>query len=194
MVEDNRFLDTMIVLYWENLPVGYIEIAITSVLRLPGSEAINQGSLLNDGGQWNLTRNHQNVTEALPDGALDLPPQTNVTSNTTNQDPSGELIRLWSEITSNSSAPLAFPEETSLTVPRLTVTFDEITRASKLDRNDVFLTTFAGLLHAAQFPPDQDIESFTSLSPTDKIFLHMYSTGNKHMAEYRCQVSHPMTF
>ena len=64
--------------------------------------------------------------------------------------------------------------ETGLSVrPGFHVTYNSMAGAGRVSRNDLFLTFYDALGHAAQFPAHNTMASFESQSPNGRVHLHM---------------------
>lgn len=57
--------------------------------------------------------------------------------------------------------------------PGFHVTYNSMAGAGQVSRNDVFLTFFGALGHAAQYPAHDNMASFESKSPNGRLQLHM---------------------
>ena len=81
-------------------------------------------------------------------------------------------------VTASDSALLAFNSFDARPFPLgFTVEFSRIVGATRVNRNDLFLTFYTALLHAAEFPIRAKMDSFSSKSPNKILTLHMQETG-----------------
>ncbi len=81
-------------------------------------------------------------------------------------------------VTASDSELLAFNSFDARPYPLgFTVEFSQIVGATRVNRNDLFLTFYTALLHAAEFPIGGKMDSFASRSPNKILTLHMQETG-----------------
>lgn len=154
MIKLARFNDVMIELYWEDRLVGKVQVAGKRALS-PVGGASNLTQDLEEGlAQPNSTGSHEDTTQPKP-----------AVGNVTD---SGLAPPTFSHI--NASNALSLPSS-------FRVSFESIAGAGQVDRNDVFLTFYAALLHVAQFPAGTQMQTFHSVSPNGKLHLHMQGIG-----------------
>ena len=161
MVKYSRFNDIAMELYWEDERVGLVKIAVKRTLSLAGQASNLTLDLGDHIAHTNLTSSGEDVMQPK-----------SVVGNMTDSD-LAPLI--FSDL--NASTPFSLP-------PIFAVSFMHIAGASRLDRNEVFLTFYTALLQVAQFPPEGEMRLFSCVSPSGNVQLHLQSTG------IGCQVSH----
>lgn len=178
MVKHVRFHNTMIELYWEDKLVGRMRIAAKNVLSVAGNDRDDNMKSLDD-GELSQTMSNKSGTPISPQGNLGLPIQTvQKGKNTEGNSAANGLATLWNATDPSSSAlPTLFTVDPSLTAMLSRVEFTPVSGASIIDRNSVFLTFFAGMLHVAQFRPDDDMSFFQIASPIDGVSLKMYKSS-----------------
>lgn len=160
MVKYVRFNDVMLELYWEDKLVGVVKIIAKRALSLAGGAGNLTLDLGDQLAQTNLTGSGEGTIQSR--SAV-----VNVID--------GDLASLtFSDL--NASTAFSLP-------PSFAVSFQSIADAGRLDRNEVFLTFYTALLHVAQFPPETQMQSFQSVSPSGKLNLLMEKVG------IGCQVS-----
>lgn len=181
MVDSVRFHNTLIELYWEDRLVGRIKIAAKNVLILPGSGgdiSKNHGDRLNQ-----TLGNPSNDLVTINKGAIrtvQSVPKGNITRGNSASD---GLATVWNATDIRSLTTAAFlTNDSPYTLPPFEVQFNPIAGASMIERNSVFLTFFAALLHIAQFRPAEELKTFRISSPVDKLYLQMFES------DYTCQV------
>lgn len=161
MVRTVRFNNVLLELYWEDELVGEIRVAVKQTSNLAGGAGDLSLDLGDQLAQPNLTGSGEGTTQPSP-----------IVGSVTDSN----LALLTFPHLNASTKPLAVP-------PRFAVSFESIAGAGNVDRNDVFLTFYAALLHVAQFPAESQMQSFQSDSPSGKLHLHMQDIG------IGCQVS-----
>lgn len=150
MVASVRFHDVTVELYWEGKLVGKLKLAVKRAQSLAGGAANPTLDSGEDFAQSNVTGRDEGTTDTTP-----------VDSNVTDSD----------------LAPLTFSQSNASTTMAFAVSFESIAGASRVDRNDVFLTFYGALLHVAQFPPEMPMQDFHTGSPRGKLHLDMQEIG-----------------
>lgn len=153
MVKQVRFHNTLIELYWEDKLVGRMKIAAKTVLSLSGI-GDDLRDLLDMGGRLNQTISNQRRGPVTPGGSS----------------AADQLAILWNV---TEAVPALIPAGSSLTALPVKIQFSPVAGATIIGRNSVFLTFFAGLLHIAQFRPDEKMKPFQSDSRLDNVHLQM---------------------
>ena len=160
MVKFARFNDARMQIFWEDKVVGDVEIAVKQTLSLAGSGGNSTHDFGDTLAQTNLTSSGEDTSDSEP--ALDDGTDNDITP------------LILSPL--NSSATIS-------TTPIFDVTFRTIPGARALDRNEVFLTFYAAVLHVAQYPADSYMQTFVVSSPSGKLDLHVQKV------RMGCQVS-----
>ncbi|KAL9065781.1 MAG: hypothetical protein Q9161_008006 [Pseudevernia consocians] len=137
MIKLARFNDVMLQLYWEDRLVGKVKVARKRALSLVGGAGNLTQDLEEELAQPNSTGSDEDTTQPKP-----------VVGNVTD---SGLVPPTFSHI--NASTTLSLPSS-------FAVSFESIAGAGPVDRNDVFLTFYAALLHVAQFPAQMRMREF----------------------------------
>lgn len=134
-----------------------MKIATKGVIELPGHDGDRTFGLLNE-----------TTGLLLPSESS---PKVNTTSSTS---AARDLINLWTAtaFTPSVTPPVSIANET-LGLLDFLIYLEPVSGALTLSRNDVFLTFFAALLHAAQFQQWQELGSFTINEPKGNLFLQM---------------------
>ena len=154
MIKLARFNDVMLELYWEDRLVGKVKVARKRALSLVGGAGNLTQDLEEELAQPNSTGSDEDTTQPKP-----------VVGNVTD---SGLAPPTFSHI--NASTTLSLPSS-------FAVSFESIAGAGPVDRNDVFLTFYAALLHVAQFPAQVRMQEFDSVSPNGRLHLYMQDNG-----------------
>ncbi|KAL9071984.1 MAG: hypothetical protein Q9161_003916 [Pseudevernia consocians] len=171
MVKFYRFHNVMVKLYWDNIPVGQINLMVKPDLNLPGTTRNGTHYVIDDGQQLSLAGS-SNKTKELFVKRLNTPAVQRVTGNDTVEAvKTGNTAFGIPTVSPVSSLPSA------LLSLRVTVDFYRVVGAKKLSRNDVFLTFFTAMLHLAKFPVENDMQFFNSKIPTIDLRVQMYETG-----------------
>lgn len=177
MVKFNRFNNVMVKLYWEGNIVGHIDLMVNPDLVLPGTIPNGTRSVIDDGGELSAA-DISNKTNTFSVKRR----STAIVQNTTGSKTADNVlvinsVKTWNTVSSNSSTSLTPFLPNALLAPRLTITFDRVGGATKLTRNDVFLTFYAALLHLARFPVENDMRLFNSKVPTIDLRVSMFESG-----------------
>lgn len=172
MVKYIRFHEVLIKLYWENAPVGQIKLVVRAGLNLSASTTNGTGSILDYGGQMSLAGVENKTAQAFVQ-RYRTPPVQNITGGETADNTSAIWTSAFS--ISSPSPTLVFPD--ALLPPRFRIEFARVAGATRLSRNEVFLTAYAAMLHMIRFPAENQMQPFGSNSPTSHLRLHMYESG-----------------
>ncbi|CAF9936410.1 MAG: hypothetical protein ALECFALPRED_006843 [Alectoria fallacina] len=160
LVKYARFHNLGLQLYWEDKLVDKIVVAVKRASSLAGRAGNLTEDLEDYLAQTNQTASGEDATQFEP-----------VVGNVVD----GDLAPLtFSRI--NASNTLQIP-------PTFAISFESIAGASRLDRNEVFLTFYNALLNVAQFPAETQMQPFRSNSSSGKLHLYMQEIG------IGCQVS-----
>lgn len=186
MVKFSRFHNAMVKLYWENSLVGQINLMVKPSLSSPSASGNDTRSLIDDGGQLGGAGIGDKATKAFGE-RLNTTVQNITGSNTVETISAVNAAKMRNAAFSiPSQSPILVPPNALLS-PRLTIDFDRVAGATKLSRNDVFLTFYHAMLHVAKFPVENDMRPFYSKSPFADLRVHMYETG------IGCLVTTPLT-
>lgn len=174
MVDNARFHNTQIELYWEDRLVGRIKIAAKNVLILPSGNdnmknhadqrgRLNQGLSNRSDDLITINKGAVRTVQSVPKG--------NLTGGNSTAD---DIATVWNATDLRSlTAAASLTNNSPYTLPPFKVQFKPIAGASMIERNSVFLTFFAALLHIAQFRPDEELKTFRINSPVGKLYLQM---------------------
>ena len=177
MVNFNRFHNTMVKLYWEGNIVGHIDLMVNPDLVLPDTIPNGTWSVIDVGGELSAAEVSNKTNKISVERR-----STKIVQNTTGDQVADSLlvfnsVKAGSTVSSKSSTSLITLLPNALLTPRLTVTFHRVAGAKKLNRNDVFLTFYAALLHLARFPVENDMQLFNSKLPTIDLRVNMFESG-----------------
>ena len=177
MVSFSRFNNVVVKLFWDNSPVGQISILANTGMGFLSPTLNDAGSVMDDGGGLSLEDVSNKTTQAFVE-RLNTPPVGNVTGiaaieNTSMVDSVKALDKTSG---SPSTSPGRLPPKAPLT-PELAINFDRIVGSTQLDRNDVFLTFYAAILHVAKFSVGRRMQHFDIGSPATDLDVHMYEIG-----------------
>ena len=177
MVNFYRFNNVMVKLYWEGKIVGNIDLMVNPDLVLPDAILNGTWSVIDDGGDLSAADISDKTNKSLV-GRLSISKVQNTTgSRIVDKGLVVNSVKTWNTLSSNSSTfPTPFLPN-ALLRPRMTITFDRVGGATKLTRNNVFITFYAAMLHLAKFHAENDMRLFNSKVPTTGLRVHMFESG-----------------
>ena len=179
MVKYTRFNNVVANLYWHSQPVGQISLLLKTNLHLPGPLVNGTGSMVDGSKALSLdeisNKTSQGSTNTL--NALRIDNDTNINT-------AGKAITMISVKAQNmpSGNPSASPTQRPLKAPlssRLAIDIERAAGARRLDRNDVFLTFYAALLHVAKYPASERLRYFETKVPNLDMRVDMYEMENR---------------
>lgn len=179
MVKYTRFNDVVAKLYWHNKFVGQISLLVKTNLRLPGP-IVNATGRMTDGSKELSSDDISNKTSQASTKTLNAPRVDKNTSIDTAEKAMNMISVKAQNITSGN--PSASPTQRPLNAPlssRITVDFIGAASATRLNRNDVFLTFYAALLHVARYPASDRLQYFDTKIPKVDMGVHMYEMENE---------------
>ena len=172
MINDARFHDTNIMLYWGGDNVGKIGVKVKSRLTLSGTAG---NMTVSDAG---------NYTGFLSEDSYFVPLQDALANNVSDNDYVNDFLISWNDSSSNGTVPSVISSSNlTLLDTRMKIDLYQLAGAQLIKRNTMFLTFFTALLHIAQHQILDIVDSFESKYPGGDVWIDMYS------ADAACLVS-----
>ena len=178
MVRYVRFNAMVVNLLWKKKLVGQISLQVNTGGSLPGTSPNDTSDFSVNGGSLTLETISNSTGELSVERLKILASEDGSrTAATISYASADSLADTWNIVCGNpSTLPTGHSSNASL-MSTITVDFQSVAGATRLKRNDVFLSFYAAMLYVAKFPIDDPLVRFNSKAPGVNLRVHMFDIG-----------------